>query len=118
MLFGFENETAPLSEYELDVLVPLLTRYFRSRYGEAKAVKNHNLCKKLVAKGYVATEARIRKVISHIRITGAVPCLVASSKGYYRVRPDSQIMKDYIESLKGRELAIRAVREAMEEQML
>jgi hypothetical protein len=116
MLNGFEFETAPLSDYELNKVVPLLVRFFRRRYGENKAVTNHYLCRKMQAKGYVVSEARIRKAISHIRLCNLVPCLIASSKGYFRVHPDSDRLKEYIDSLKGREMAIRAVREALEEQ--
>lgn len=115
MIPGFEIETAPLDEYEETVLLPMMVRSLRAHVGKAQAVKNAYICKRLTALGYKVNDARIRKLISHIRTKGFVPCLIATSAGYY-VATDRKELMDYIDSLKGRELAIRAVREAIEEQ--
>ena len=45
-----------------------------------------------------------------------VTCLIASGKGYYRAENRQEVV-DYIESLKGRENAIKAVRMALEKQI-
>jgi hypothetical protein len=45
-----------------------------------------------------------------------VKWLIATSKGYY-IATSRQEMEDYIVSLRGREDAIRAVRESMEKQL-
>jgi hypothetical protein len=42
--------------------------------------------------------------------------LIATSKGYY-IATSVDEMRQYIESLRGRENAIRAVRESMEKQL-
>ena len=61
-------------------------------------------------------EARMRKIINHIRNHCLVPCLVASGKGYY-VTTSVQEMKNFIESLNGRIEAITAMRDSMMAQL-
>lgn len=112
---GFEIETAPLSEYEMTVLLPCLVRGLRTKVGKGTAVKNAHICSRLKALGYEINEARVRKVINYIRINGLVPRLIATSAGYY-VATTREEGRDYIESLIGRENAIRQVRVAMENQ--
>ncbi len=116
MLHGFENETRPLNGYEKNTLLPIIVRGLSSKTGAANAVSNGHICISLRNKGYKATEVRIRKIINHIRIHGLVTCLIASGKGYYRAESRQEVV-DYIESLKGRENAIKAVRMALEKQI-
>jgi hypothetical protein len=63
------------------------------------------------------TGARLRKLINYIRRKDMIPCLVASSKGYY-IATDNEDMRRFVTSLQQREDAIRAVRIAMERQLL
>lgn len=116
MIHGFENETKPLSGYEQDTLLPIVVRGLMMKIGAANAVSNSHICRSLRNQGYEVTEVRIRKIINHIRIYGLVTCLIASGKGYYRAENRQEVV-DYIETLKGRENAIRAVRMAMEKQI-
>lgn len=115
MLHGFENETRPLNGYEKNTLLPIIVRGLSNRTGAANAVSNGHICISLRNKGYKVTEVRIRKIINHIRIHGLVTCLIASGKGYWA--ESRQEVVDYIESLKGRENAIKAVRMALEKQI-
>ena len=115
MINGFERETAPLTDYEKDTLLPLLVRGLSSKIGKNMAVSNKYIVSRLIKQGYKIDEARVRKIINHIRLKGLVPCLVATSAGYY-IATDEEELREYIESLRGRESAIRAVREAIEEQ--
>lgn len=115
MLKGFEIETAPLTEYEEKTLLPIMVRSLSVKHGKGMAVKNGYICDRLREKGYDINESRVRKLINHIRVNGLVPRLIATSAGYY-ISDDRKELTDYIESLRGRELAIRAVRKAMEEQ--
>ena len=115
MIKGFENETAPLSEYEERTLLPVMVRSLAVKRGRASAVTSTYICGRLKAKGYDINGARVRKLINHIRVRGLVPRLIATSDGYY-IASDNRELSDYIESLKGREAAIRSVREAMERQ--
>jgi hypothetical protein len=67
--------------------------------------------------GLKITEPRVRKIINHIRIHDLVPCLIATSQGYY-VAESEQELKDYEESLLGREEAIHSVRMSIQRQRI
>lgn len=116
MIKGFENETAPLSEYEERTLLPVMVRSLAAKRGRASAVTSTYICTRLRAKGYDINGARVRKLINHIRVNGLVPRLIATSDGYYIASDNGELMA-YIDSLRGRENAIKAVREAIERQM-
>ena len=109
MINGFANETAPLTESELKAL-PAVVERLKLAVGKDRAVFNDQL---RAITGL--TSARIRKLINYIRCTGQVPCLLANSQGYYIAEKDSEIL-DYINSLEGREIAIREVRQSIEKQ--
>lgn len=117
MINGFTTQTEPLTEYERDTLLPVIVRGLINKVGEAKAITNAAITRAMKSAGYQLTEARLRKIINHIRTTGMIRWLIATSKGYY-IATSRQEMEDYIVSLRGREDAIRAVRESMERQLL
>ena len=116
MINGFQTQTEPLTEYERDTLLPVICRGLRNKIGEARAITNTAITKAMRGAGYQLTEARLRKIINHIRIHGMIRWLIATSKGYY-IATSVDEMRQYIESLRGREEAIRAVRESMEQQL-
>ena len=117
MIQGFQTQTEPLTEYERNTLLPVICRGLSNKVGEARAITNTAITKAMRGAGYQLTEARLRKIINHIRTTGMVKWLIATSKGYY-IATSVDEMRQYIESLRGREDAIRAVRESMEKQLL
>lgn len=115
-LLQFEPETTKLTEYELK-LVPIVVNILKSRLGKEEAITNNNLVNRMNTLGFSSmTPERVRKIINHIRIYDLLDCLVASSKGYYISNNEKEI-SDYIDSLRGREEAIRAVRLALEAQL-
>lgn len=116
MLNGFAQQTEPLTDYERDTLLPVICRGLITKVGEAKAITNTAITRAMKGAGYHLNEARVRKIINHIRTTGLIKWLIATSKGYY-IATSRQEMEDYIGSLRGRELAIRAVRKSMESQL-
>ena len=116
MLNGFAQQTEPLTDYERDTLLPVICRGLITKVGEAKAITNAAITRAMKGAGYQLNEARVRKIINHIRTTGLIKWLIATSKGYY-IATSRQEMEDYIGSLRGREQAIRAVRESMEAQL-
>lgn len=116
MLQGFEQQTGKLTDYEKNTLLPIMVKCLGRKVGKENAVTNAYMCDKMNENGYEIGEARVRKIINHIRTNGLVPCLMASSFGYY-VTNNAEELRAYIASLKGREEAIRAVREAVEEQL-
>ena len=116
MINGFQTQTEPLTDYERDTLLPVICRGLVTKVGEKMAITNTAITKAMRGAGYQLTEARLRKIINHIRTKGMVKWLIATSKGYY-IATSVDEMRQYIESLRGREDAIRAVRESMEKHL-
>lgn len=108
MIKGFDQETQPLTEYELGVLLPLLIEGLQTKLGRENAVTNKHIVNALKG-AYKLNEARVRKIINHIRTNDLVPGLIATSEGYFIATTEAELL-EYEESLKGREDAIREVR--------
>jgi hypothetical protein len=108
MLPGFTEQTKPLTEMEQQLL-PVIVRGLAKKIGSDNAVTNKTICEGL-HKTYdvVISEARIRKIINHIRMNNLVPGLVANSCGYYVSKNPKEVM-EYIESLEGRKNAIEGI---------
>ena len=111
MIQGFANETAPLCERDKAV-IPDVVDALKRAVGKENAVYNDDLQELTGLK-----PSRVRKVINHIRNNNLVPCLVASSVGYY-VAETEQEMVDYEESLRNRANAILAVCESIKIQRI
>ena len=116
MITLFETQTKPLTEYEKDILLPIMAKCLAKHIGKSCAISNAQMCEKMALYGYQIGEVRVRKIINHIRNNGLVECLIATGKGYY-VTESIQEMEAYIESVKNREDAIRTMRESMELQL-
>ena len=116
MITNFEKQTASLNEYEMNVLLPIMVKCLYKHVGEDKVISKSQMCMKMAEFGYQICEARVRKIINHIRINSLEECLIATGKGYYVAQNESE-MKTFIASVKSREEAIQAMRMAMEEQL-
>lgn len=114
MINGFQTETQPLTDYERQTLLPVMIAGLRRKTGRGMAVTNKYILSRLKDR-YKISEARVRKLINHIRVNGLVPCLIATSEGYY-IAQSEQELADYEQSLLSREEAIRAVRLAIDRQ--
>lgn len=115
MIKGFNSETAPLTEYEENVLLPLVLRGLKTKIGKENAVTNRTIVQRLNIAGYTVTEPRIRKLINHIRMTDLLPGLIATSGGYFLATSEAELL-DYEQSLIEREDAIKQVRLAIARQ--
>jgi hypothetical protein len=116
MVNGFEEETAPLSDYERDVVLPFLVDGLSKKIGKEKAVKSDHVIRIAEKREIQLTGPRFRKVVNHIRVNNLVPFLVATSKGYY-VENDIQEIEKYIQSLEQRSNAILEVKKSLERQL-
>lgn len=118
MLKGFNEETSPLTEYEMTELMPVMIRGLQTKKGKANAVTNKHIVRSLKS-NFKISEPRVRKIINNIRTNHTIPGLIATSEGYYIAETEQELI-DYEESLLGREMAIRQVREsiAMQRRML
>ena len=116
MITGFEELTEPLTEKEEKVYLPPIVQGLRAKIGREKAVTNKAIIQGLrVNRGIKISEARVRKIINHIRCNDLVPCLIATPEGYYIAQTEQELL-DYEESLAGREDAIREVRMSIRRQ--
>ena len=112
MINGFEQETEPLNDYEQS-LVPIFIQGLKTKLGKESAVTNDAMIAGLDKMGHKLNQARVRKIIAHIRNKQLIKGLMASSKGYYITNNPEEI-KDYIESLQGRIEAILAIKRTFE----
>lgn len=116
MIKGFEDETAPLSDYEQS-LVPLFIQGFASKVGKKNAITNKEICKKMKSVGHDINDTRVRKIINYIRNNNLVSVLLASSKGYW-VSKDKKEIKDWIDSMEGRISSMAVVKNAVKQQLV
>lgn len=115
MIKGFDKETQPLTDYERETLLPVLVAGLKVKIGKENAVTNKHIVTMLQKVRYKISDTRVRKLINHIRINDLVPALIATSDGYYIAQTEAELL-EYEESLKGREDAIRTVRQSIERQ--
>jgi hypothetical protein len=117
MIENFENETYELSDKEKKLL-PALVNILQNHVGKNNAIKNYQICEFLNKYNLPvkAQDARVRKMINYIRNNNLVPCLMATSTGYYVTR-DPEELESFIRSLNGRIDAIKKVRDSMLEQL-
>ena len=101
MITTFEEQTHPLTDYELKTLLPLMIQGFTTKIGVTKCVTNPQICKALKNKGFEVNEPRIRKLVFYIRQQNLVPNLIASSKGYW-IATDRKEVDTWVDSLKSR----------------
>lgn len=109
----FEQDTLPLTDYELNTLIPAIIRGFKQHKGIEKAITSKKICEALTKNGYKASDVKLRKCIKHIQRNHLLNWIVATGEGFFYTE-DPQIVKSQIESLRGREEAIRSVRIALE----
>ena len=122
MLFGFEEQTAPLNDIELNAANIIADCLSRHHVGRGNAVTGAHIGNSLAqyavefrdqkGRAYL-TGPRIRKIINYIRSNGMCPRLIASSNGYY-VSNDRDEIDAYITSLRERASAITAIANKLE----
>ena len=115
MITNFERETHELNGYELNKLLPIIVQGLSTKIGKEKAITNKSICKAMQSQGYKVHDARLRKVIHHIRAHDLIPYLIATSKGYY-IATNGQEVEDYIKSLSERISSIQFVKQSMQRQ--
>ena len=116
MINGFKTQTQELSEYERREVLPRVIKGLKTKVGVENAVTNKTMVEGLKKLGIKTSGPRMRKIIHEIRITGEIPYLIATSKGYYITRDKSELL-NYIESLEQRAASIRAIACQLEYQL-
>ena len=85
----------------------------KSHVGSEDSVTSTEIVRKLKEQGYKINGARVRKLVHHIRVTGIIKNLIASSKGYY-ITNDPKELERFKSSLLERRNSIDEVIKAME----
>lgn len=62
MIKGFNKETAPLNDYEVRVLLPVLIAGLKTKTGRKNAATNRYIVSTLKGSGYKVSEPRVRKL--------------------------------------------------------
>lgn len=117
MVTNFEEYTAPLTDDE-----KTLCRYLMAGF-ERRTIKNPIVSRDIMAgvncrlgeygvKNKL-TEARLRKIVNHIRVNALQP-LMATTRGYY-LSDDPMEIRRQIQSLRDRRDAIEAAARGLEE---
>lgn len=112
MILGFEEETFELTDYETNVLTPVFVEILENRKGKKHSITSTRIIEIFKARDIKIDQARIRKIIHHIRVKALVKNLMATSKGYYIAENEAE-MRIYIESLRQREDSIREIRKSL-----
>lgn len=114
MIRNFFRETDYLSRYEEKTVLPKVVEILEHRKGMSQIITSNNIIT-LYGASDKESSARVRKVINYIRNHGIIPCLIATSKGYY-IATDAKEITDYEESLRGRVSAIHKMRQSIHRQ--
>ena len=68
MITNFHSETQELNDYELTTLLPMIVRGLQKRIGKESAITNKKMCVAMKERGYDISDARLRKIIHHMKI--------------------------------------------------
>ena len=115
MIPAFEKQTKPLTSEEREKILPLIVSGLSTKIGASKIITAKEICEKMTAFGCPLTDARLRKIISFIRMNDIIPGLVSKGKGYFVATKASEI-DECINSLQGRVDATQAIIEALRRQ--
>ena len=100
MIKGFEEQTCELNDDEKK-LIPMFIAGLQNKIGKELAISNKKIREKLKIHNISVSDARVRKIVNHIRINNLVSLLCSNSKGYYVAKSTEEI-KDYLKGLKSR----------------
>ena len=109
MVTNFENETHELTDQELN-MVSTVKKILELHVGKNNPVISDKIMEDALHMYQInlGTGARVRKLINYIRVTGLIPNLAASSRGYW-IETDLNELRKYVRSLRERASAIRTV---------
>lgn len=112
MITNFEPETCELTAVELEMAEYIRPALLKRR--KHNAITSMEICQKVKElKGWEMTGARLRKIVRHLRMSGTVPHLMATSDGYF-ICTDPNEWQSYIDSLIERYTSIQELAEQME----
>ena len=115
MIKNFEKYTHELTDDE-KVLLPQFINGLKTKIGKQNAVSNKHIRSRFKTINVNVSDARVRKIINHIRINNLLPLLCSNSKGYFVARNIDEI-EEYLKGLQQRISAQVKVHEAISLQL-
>ncbi len=116
MIKNFEQVTATLNQDEKK-LVPVIVKRFIDKQGKQNIVTNQEIIQGIKKHfGIELSQPRVRKIIQYIRLNNLLTGLIATQSGYYYTTNANEI-REWIQSMKQREAAIRASYEIAEQHL-
>ena len=132
MIKNFEQYTCELNYEELHFIMPRLFKILTLAIGKENAITNKFIVNNInrweqityalpddkmgVVRTVKTSEPRIRHMIHILRVSDTLPCLIATSHGYY-ISNDKEEVLSYIQSIDDRLRSIYQVRRAMKRQL-
>ena len=110
-----KKQSRPLTNYDHNVLLPILMKGLETKRGRMNAVTSNQIVQGLRSQGLKITHRDVCSLINHIRRNDLVVGLMASTVGYYITDNERELI-DYEGSLLRREESIREVRMSIERQ--
>ena len=115
MITGFEEYTAELDQYERETLLPAIVAGMKTKLGADNAISSRQAIEKMKIKGLKIDGPRFRKILHVIRVSGMLPGIVGTSKGYYLASNHLE-WGNYIKSITERTAHLAKLRDAIREQ--
>lgn len=109
MIKSFEEITPELTDFEKDVLLPVMVNGLSKKIGVKNVINNKQMKQGLLNSGYKVSDVRIRKLIHYIRVNQLVKNLIANSKGYF-IATNKEEVENFVESLQQRINSIETVK--------
>ena len=107
--------TPQLTNFEQNVLLPILIRGLKTKTGKENAVTRNQIICGLRNNGLAISLALLQKLINYIKINDLVKGLMASPTGYYIANTEQELV-GYEQNLLQRELTIKDVRMSVKRQ--
>jgi len=130
MIRNFEEYTSEMTEDEINYIIPRLIKMLTLAIGKGNALTNRKIVYDINIRNAVTkpdpsgeyrkqvttSEPRIRHMIHILRVSDAIPCLIATSAGYY-ISNDRQEIETYMGSIDDRLRSIYQIRRALKRQL-
>ena len=107
-----KKQARPLSNYDHNVLLPVLIKALETKKGKKNAISGKQILQGLQSQKLKINERDVFMLINHIRTNDLVVGLIAASVGYYITNSEHELVK-YENTLLVREKTIRKVRKSI-----
>lgn len=114
-IYGFEQYTGELTDYEREKLLPAVVSGMETKIGAGNAISSSEAIRKMKVAGYKIDAPRFRKILHVIRVSGLIKGIVGTSKGYY-IANNPKEYGSYIKSITERCEHMISLRDALTNQ--